>query len=88
MLPVLLDLNTAASHCRKVALGEVEAAAYVRLSDVLHYKTAPLTLFFGDFLFTWMVKTEFGVQGTCDLGSPFSCQWKTFGSDPADSILK
>ena len=33
-----------------------------------------VTLFFGDFLFTWIVKTEFGVQGTCALGSPLSCQ--------------
>lgn len=33
-----------------------------------------VTLFFGDLLFTWIVKTEFGVQGTCALGSPLSCQ--------------
>ena len=45
------------------------------------------TLFFGDWSLICMVKTEFGVQGTCVFGSPFICQWNTVGSDPADNIL-
>lgn len=45
-----------------------------------------LTLFVGDLSLTWMAKIELGVQGTCDLGSPFICQWKTVGSEPPERI--
>ena len=45
-----------------------------------------ITLFLGDLSLTCKAKTDLGVQGTCVLGSPFICQWKTCGSDPAERI--